>query len=156
MVCSSDGDTDFFDIVACILQGDTLAPYLLIICLDYILQTSIDLMKENGFTLAKARNSRYPAQTITDADYAEDTVLLANTPAQAESLLHSLEKAAGGMGLYANADKREYMCLDQNQKGDISTLKDGSLKQVHISWKQFLIYRKQHQYVTIEGMGSYR
>ena len=26
---SSDGDTDFFDIVAGVLQGDTLAPYLL-------------------------------------------------------------------------------------------------------------------------------
>ena len=33
-----------FDIVAGVLQGDTLAPYLLIICLDYILQTSIDII----------------------------------------------------------------------------------------------------------------
>ena len=32
-----DRDTDFFDIVAGILQGDTLALYLFIICLDYIL-----------------------------------------------------------------------------------------------------------------------
>ena len=55
-VCSLDGDTDFFDSVARILQGDTLAPYLFIICLDYILRTSIDLIKENGFTLKKARS----------------------------------------------------------------------------------------------------
>ena len=33
-VCSPDGDTDYFDIVAGVLQGDTLAPYLFIICLD--------------------------------------------------------------------------------------------------------------------------
>ena len=33
-VRSPDGDTDYFDIVAGVLQGDTLAPYLLIICLD--------------------------------------------------------------------------------------------------------------------------
>ena len=33
-VCSPDGDTDYFDIVAAVLQGDILAPYLLIICLD--------------------------------------------------------------------------------------------------------------------------
>ena len=52
-VCSSDGDIDYFDIVAGVLQGDTLAPYLFIICLDYMLRTSIDLMKENGFKLAK-------------------------------------------------------------------------------------------------------
>ena len=34
---SPDGDTDFFDIVAGILQGGTLSPYLSIICLDYVL-----------------------------------------------------------------------------------------------------------------------
>ena len=34
---SLDGDTDFFDIIAGVLQGDTLAPYLFIICLDYVL-----------------------------------------------------------------------------------------------------------------------
>ena len=28
-VCSPDGDADFFDIVAGVLQGDILAPYLL-------------------------------------------------------------------------------------------------------------------------------
>ena len=28
-VCSPDGDTEYFDIVAGVLQGDTLAPYLL-------------------------------------------------------------------------------------------------------------------------------
>ena len=30
-------------------QGDTLSPYLFIICLDYEIRMSIDLMKENGF-----------------------------------------------------------------------------------------------------------
>ena len=52
-VCSSDGDTDYFNIVAGVLQGDTLAPYLFIICLDYVLRTSIDKIKENGFKLTK-------------------------------------------------------------------------------------------------------
>ena len=83
-------------------------------------------MKENGFTLKKARSRRYPAQTITDADYVDDLALLANTPAQAESLLHNLEWAAGGIGLYVNADKTEDMCF--NQRGDIFTLNGGSLK----------------------------
>ena len=51
-----------------------------------MLRTSIDKMKDNSFKLAKDRSKRYPAQTITDADYADDLVFLANTPAQAETL----------------------------------------------------------------------
>ena len=111
-VRSPDGDTEYFDIVAGVLQGDTLAPYLFIICLDYVLRTSIDKIRENGFELTKKRR-RYPAKTITDADYADDIAILANTPDQAETLLHSLERAAAGIGLYVNAHKREYMCYNQ-------------------------------------------
>ena len=53
---------------------------------------------------------------------------LANTPEQAESLLHSLKRAAGDIGLHVNVDKTGYMCL--NKKGDISTLISSSLKLV--------------------------
>ena len=101
--------TDYFVIVIGVLQGDPLAPYLFIICLDYVLRTSVDKIKENGFKLTKERNRRYPAKTITDADYTDDKALLANAPAQAETLLHSLERAAAGIGLHANAHKTEYM-----------------------------------------------
>ena len=45
-VGSLDEDTDYFYIVASVLQGDTLAPYLFIISFDYVLRTSIDLMKK--------------------------------------------------------------------------------------------------------------
>ena len=51
IVFSLDGDEDFWDIVARILQGDTLAPYLFIVFLDYILGASIARIKENCFTL---------------------------------------------------------------------------------------------------------
>ena len=101
-VCSPDGDTDYFDIVAGVLQGDTLAPYVFIICLDYMLRTSIDRMKENGFKLAKERSRRHFAQTITDANYADDIALLANIPAHTETLLHSLERAAVDIALHDN------------------------------------------------------
>ena len=122
-------ETDYFDIVAGVLQGDTLHPYLLIICLDYELRMSIDIMKDNSFKLAKKKSRRYTTQTITDTDYAVDIALLANTPAQAETLLHSLERAAAGRGLHVNADKTEYVCF--NQRGDISTLNGSSLKLVN-------------------------
>ena len=123
-VRSPDGDTEYFDIVAGVLPGDTLAPYLFIICLDYMLTTSIDKIKENGFELTKKRSRRYPAKTITDADYADDIMILANTPNQTKTLLHSLERAAAGIGPHVNAHKTE--CMYYNQTGDISTL-DGTL-----------------------------
>ena len=125
-VSSPDGDTDYFDIVAGVLQGDTLAPYLFIICLDYVLRTSIDKFKENGFELTKKRSRWYPAKTITNADYADDITILANASAHAETLLHSLERATADIGLHVNAHKTEYMCF--NQTGDISTLNSSPLK----------------------------
>ena len=127
-VRSPDGDTEYFDIVAGVLQGDSLAPYLFIICLNYVLRTSIDKIKENGFELTKKRSRRYPAKSITDADYADDIAILANTPVQAETLLHSLGRAAAGIGLDINAHKTEYMCF--NQTGDISTQSGCSRKLV--------------------------
>ena len=90
-VSSPDGDTEYFDIVARVLQGDMLAPYLFIICLDYVLRTSIDKIRENGIKLTKKSSRRYPTKTITDADYADDITILANMPNQAETQQHSLE-----------------------------------------------------------------
>ena len=127
-VRSPDGDTDYFNIVAGVQQGDTLALYLYIICLDYVLRTSINKVNENGFELTKKRSRRYPAKTITDADYADSIAIPANTPNQAETLLHSLERATAGIGLHVNAQKTEYMCF--NQTGDISTQDGSSLKLV--------------------------
>ena len=65
---------------------------------------------------------------ITNTNYTDDIALLENTPIKNESLLHSLDQAAGGIGLHVNADKTQYMCF--NKKGDISTLNGGSLKLV--------------------------
>ena len=76
----------------------------------------------------KERSRRYPAKTITDTDYADDIAILANTPNQAETLQHSLERAAAGIGLHVKAHKTEYMCF--NQTGDISKLDGSSLKLV--------------------------
>ena len=83
--------------------------------------------------------------------------LLANTQAQAESLLHSLKRAAGAIGLDVNAEKTEYMCI--YQRVNISTLNGCPLKpsgQVHLPQKQLLINLEWHQRTTSKGMDSYR
>ena len=64
MESNANGDTDFFLVVAGVLQRDTSAPYLFSIYLDYVLETSIDLIKENVFTLKKkARSRRFPTKS---------------------------------------------------------------------------------------------
>ena len=93
-----------------------------------VLRTSIDKSRENGFELTKKRSKIHPTKTITDADYADNIAILANTPNQAEILLHSLERAAAGISLYVNAYKTDYMSY--NQTGDISTLDGTPLKLV--------------------------
>ena len=79
------------------------------------------------YTEKKTRSSRYNAETITDVDYADD-LTLTNTPAEAEFLLHSLEKAVGGISLHVNANKTEYVCF--KREGTISTLSGWPLKLV--------------------------
>ena len=88
-------------------------------------------MRDNGFKLAKERRKNLfllSAQTITDVDQDDHIGLLANTPAQAKTQLHSLEQTVAGIGLYVNIDKMEYMCF--NQRGNISTVNGSSLKLV--------------------------
>ena len=150
-VCFTDGDTDYFDIVAGVLPGD-IAPYLFIICLDYVLRTSIDKIKENTFKLTKERSRKYPAQTNTDADYGDNIALRANVTANAETLLHRRERAAAGIGLHVNAHKTENKCF--NQRDDISTLNGSSLKLVDKFTYQESMSHQPIQHVAGKGMDS--
>ena len=56
-----------------------------------------------------------------DSTTADDLALLANAPAQAESLRHSLAQTARNIDLYENENKTDYMCF--NRERAISTLK---------------------------------
>ena len=102
MVRSPDGDTPFFKITTGVLQGDTLAPFLFIICLDYVLKMSLDNNKELGFTLTERKSRRYPAENITDTDYADDIAVTSNTLKDANNLLLKIEIAAKDIGLNIN------------------------------------------------------
>ena len=65
---------------------------------------------------------------MADTDYVDDFAFLENTPAQAESLLHSLEPTAEDFGLYVNANKTQFIYF--KQKWVISTLTSKPLKLV--------------------------
>ena len=110
-VRSPDGDTEYFDIVEGVLKGDTLAPYFFIICLDYVLRTSIDKIRENSVEQTKKRSRRYPAKTLTDADYADDIAILANTPNQADTLLYILDDPPQALASMSMHTKRNICAI---------------------------------------------
>ena len=78
-VISTDGDTDTFDILAGVLQGDTLAPLLFIIVLDYVLRISVDLSNDKGIKIKAPLRTRGKGLCLTDLDFADDLALVAET-----------------------------------------------------------------------------
>ena len=90
-VLSLDDDTDFFEILAGVLQGDTLAPYLFTIALDYVMRQAVGNESNLGFTLDRSRSRQHPAKVICDTDFADDIALLSNTTEQAQLLLYQVE-----------------------------------------------------------------
>ena len=110
------------------LQGNTLAPFLFVICLDYLLRISVDKCNEYALTLELVRTRRFSNKKITDADYADNLTLLSDNSYNAQKLFHILEQSAGFFGLHANATKTEYICYNQN--GLIATLNKTPLKKV--------------------------
>ena len=78
-ILTPDGESPSFPIVAGILQGDTLAPFLFIVVVDYILRMSVDRINEKGFQLHPPRSSRNPAVYVTDTDFADYIALISKS-----------------------------------------------------------------------------
>lgn len=128
-VLTHDGETSSFNITAGILQGDTLAPFLFILVVDYIMRLSVDTISEKGLEYQPRRSTRHPALHVTDADFADDIALIAGSLSDAQALLSSIESAANCIGLYLNEKKTEYITINiQDQEFQMKTLNDKVLK----------------------------
>jgi hypothetical protein len=109
-VITPDGETEEFDILAGVLQGDTLAPFLFVIVLDYAMRQATGGMETNlGFTITPRKSRRNPAVTLTDLDFADDICLLCNKIHKAQELPSRVETECGKVGLEFNARKTEVM-----------------------------------------------
>ena len=95
-----------------VLQGDTLAPFLFILVMDFVLRKA--MVDTLGVQISKSTGSTRrgnPAKFLTDLDFADDIVLFSSTIYGAQKLLSNLEKAALTVGLKINQLKSEYMLV---------------------------------------------
>ena len=150
MVHSPNEDTDFFEIVDSVLEGDTLAPYLFILCLVCVIWTSIDLIKENGFTIKKGnkqiscknydrlKQRRWPS---TSHKYTSSNPFCIAWKKYQEALASMRKENTHVL------TKRSHLHFKW-QTSNISG-------PVHITWQQYLIYWKWCQCTPSEGMEFY-
>ena len=124
-----DGNTDLFDILAGIMQGDTLAPYLFIITVDFVLRKVFEGNDDLGFTLQKRRSKRYPSLKVTDCAFADDLATISDNMHDAQETLRQIEEAAALVGLSINPSKTEYMKYNL-EEGLITSLDGNLLKEV--------------------------
>ena len=125
-VRTPDGDTDFFPILVGVLQGDTLAPFLFIMMLDYTMRIVTQGYEKLGFTRKQRWGSRHPELAHTDTEYADDIALHSDTFEDAQSLLHRVEAAAREIGLSVNETKTQYILY--SNVGEMFTLGGDKLK----------------------------
>ena len=74
-VISPDGKLNLFQVTSGVLQGNTLAPYLFVIVLDYALQKAMHGREEElGFCLKKLQSRHIGPVVLADLDFADDIV----------------------------------------------------------------------------------
>ena len=163
-VVTPDGNSEEFDILAGVMQGDTLAPFLFIIVLDYALRKAISGREQDlGFTLTPRRSRRHPTVVLTDLDYADDISLLSDSVEQAQELLNRVELECSKVGLRLNAKKTEVITYNLPEHPPLTTTGGTVLKEVNDfkylgSWvnstEQDLKVRKALAWKALNGMTS--
>ncbi|KAJ8351146.1 hypothetical protein SKAU_G00226220 [Synaphobranchus kaupii] len=163
-VVTPDGTSEEFDILAGVLQGDTLAPFLFIIVLDYALRQAIEgREKDLGFTITPRRSGRFPAIVLTDLDYADDISLISDRVEKAQELLTRVERECAKVGLRLNAKKTEVIAYNTPDHLPLRTTGDTALREVSDfkylgSWvnstEQDLRVRKALAWKALNGMAS--
>ena len=123
-----DGETEQFDITAGLFQGDTLAPFLFIIVLDYAMRKAMADGKEDelGFTITPRKSRRHPKEVLADLDFADDIALLSDAIEQAQELLLKVETECSKVGLGLNGPKTKYLAYNTEVKPPLHT-RDGTV-----------------------------
>ena len=104
-VRTTDGPTELFPTTTGILQGDTLAPYLFVVVMDYVLRTSLLCLQNDAFLISQDIGA-LPALA-----YADDVALLASSFEGAERMVASLMTTSATVGLRLNYSKTEVLAF---------------------------------------------
>ena len=100
-ILSPDGETEFLKTSTDVLQGDTLAPYLFIIVLHYVLREAIEGHQERfGLTIKPRQGRGVKDENVTDLIFADDIALFSDQFQQAQDLFRSIEEASAQVGFY--------------------------------------------------------
>uniref|UniRef100_A0A1I8G3L1 CCHC-type domain-containing protein n=1 Tax=Macrostomum lignano TaxID=282301 RepID=A0A1I8G3L1_9PLAT len=102
-VSTPDGLSDFFETSS----GDTLAPFLFILVLDWVLRTALP-SNDDGFLLRDAV-----------LGYADDLALLSSTVEGAQRQLDRLVAVAASVGLVVNTQKTVVLCVSDDTEAAI-------------------------------------
>ena len=129
-VLRADGETEPFQATSGVLQGDTLAPYLFIIVMDYALQKAMQGREEElGFCLKKWQSRCMHPVVLMDLDFIDDIALLSGEIWQAQELLKKVETESLSIGLKANVKKTKCQVYNKPEHVQIVTL-DGTILEV--------------------------
>ena len=128
--------SSFFDLGIGVLQGDTLAPFLFVIVLDWVLRNALNDEKLGLDLLSNAnvglRNcSRYASLIthLTDLCYADDIALVTDSVKNANIMLASISLWANKVGLKINTgkSKTEYILVGNFSNEDVVISVDNKL-----------------------------
>ena len=125
------------------LQGDTLAPYLFVIVIDYVMhmatviennEPSLGLKVEDIIGHDRSRTQR-AAEFITNFSYADDIILFSSNLVDNQKLLSKVERFASEVGLLINFTITEYIFIGEDHDPNIQLRVNAGLIKKVIDFK---------------------
>ena len=124
-VLTSDGPTRKFSTSSGVLQGDTLAPFLFVMTMDYVLRRA--LRDEDGYLVIRRRSPRHPAIHLTCLAYADDIALTCCSPDAAQRAICRIANEGERVGLHINTTKTKVLHLGTSSSPPLQLPNGGNI-----------------------------
>ena len=125
-VQTAHGSTAEFGTSSGVVQGDTPAPILFIVAVDYVLRRC--LKDDDSFQISPRRSSRHPAVLMPALAYADDIALLCRDPDSAQRALARLCEEGARVGLEVNGGKTEVLHVGYHTSASLILPGGGTVK----------------------------